>query len=216
MYCRNCGAKIEENTAVCLSCGVKAGDGNKYCPNCGAEPDPLAVICVKCGVSLEQQSNTKKAFEQIKSGTKTIVQEVKTEAKEVAQEVKTEAKEVAQEVKTEAKAEVKVVRTIKDAFKVGVKKVVNFKDRANKAEFWWIYLICTVISCIPGIGQMVALALCVPVLSAMVRRLHDIGKPGIYALMGLIPLAGPIILLIQLLKPSDVGENAFGPDPNVE
>lgn len=216
MYCRNCGAKIEENTAVCLSCGVKAGDGNKYCPNCGAEPDPLAVICVKCGVSLEEQSNTKKAFEQIKSGTKTIVQEVKTEAKEVAQEVKTEAKEVTQEVKTEAKAEVKVVRTIKDAFKVGIKKYVVFSGRANKAEFWWIYLMCAAPNLIVGLGQVASIALFIPMLSAMVRRLHDTGKPGIYALMGLIPLAGPIILLIQLLKPSDVGENAFGPDPNVE
>lgn len=180
MYCRNCGASIEENATVCLSCGVKAGDGNKYCPNCGAEPDPKAVICVKCGISLE------------------------------------EAKTVAQDVKEKATSEVKVVRSIKDAFKVGVKKVVNFKDRANKAEFWWIYLICTVISCIPGLGQLVALALCVPVISAMVRRLHDVGEKGTYALLGLIPIAGPIILLVKLLKPSQEGDNEYGPNPNIE
>ena len=215
MYCRNCGASIEENATVCLSCGVKAGDGNKYCPNCGAEPDPKAVICVKCGVSLEEDK-VKKAFQDIKSGAKTIAHEVKDEAKTVAHEVKDEAKTVAQDVKEEATSEVKVVRTIKDAFKVGVKKVVNFKDRANKAEFWWIYLICSVISCIPGIGQLVAFALCVPVISAMVRRLHDVGEKGTYALLGLIPIAGPIILLVKLLKPSQEGDNEYGPNPNIE
>lgn len=207
MYCRNCGASIEENATVCMSCGVKAGDGNKYCPNCGAEPDPKAVICVKCGVSLEEDK-VKKAFQDIKSGAKTV-----------AHEVKDEAKTVAQDVKNEATSEVKVVRSIKDAFKVGVKKVVNFKDRANKAEFWWIYLICYVLSFVltfTVIGSPLALALNVPVLSAMVRRLHDVGEKGTYALLGLIPIAGPIILLIKLLKPSQEGDNEYGPNPNIE
>lgn len=52
-YCRNCGAELNENAAVCTKCGVLVGDGNKFCPNCGAEPDPLAVICVKCGCQLK-------------------------------------------------------------------------------------------------------------------------------------------------------------------
>lgn len=55
-FCRNCGAELQEGAAVCLSCGVMAGDGTKYCHNCGAQPDPLAVICVKCGCSLEKYS----------------------------------------------------------------------------------------------------------------------------------------------------------------
>ena len=54
MYCKNCGAPIEENAAVCLKCGVLAGDGNRFCANCGAEPDPLAVVCVKCGNALKK------------------------------------------------------------------------------------------------------------------------------------------------------------------
>ena len=54
MFCRNCGSTILEHSVVCLSCGVKAGTGNKFCPYCGAEPDPNAVICIKCGAALNR------------------------------------------------------------------------------------------------------------------------------------------------------------------
>ena len=183
MYCRNCGATIEENAAVCLSCGVKAGDGNKYCPNCGAEPDPSAVVCVKCGTALKAQSKAAK-----------------------------------EKNKTE---EVKVVKTIQDAFKVGFNKYAVFSGRANKAEYWWLFLIFSVVpflsnAILPILGTIVWLALIIPSLSVLVRRLHDTGKSGWYTLIALIPLAGPIILLIQLLKPSDEGDNEYGPNPNIE
>ena len=49
MFCKNCGTAIDPKAVVCLSCGVKAGNGNKYCSNCGAEHDPNAVVCLKCG-----------------------------------------------------------------------------------------------------------------------------------------------------------------------
>ena len=41
--------------AVCTSCGVPTGKGNKFCPNCGKETAEAAVICVNCGVSLEEK-----------------------------------------------------------------------------------------------------------------------------------------------------------------
>ena len=56
MFCRNCGSQLNENAAVCLNCGVKAGVGKNYCPYCGSQPDPMAVICVKCGRELKPQS----------------------------------------------------------------------------------------------------------------------------------------------------------------
>lgn len=52
MYCRNCGTPINGQTGVCMTCGVKAGDGKRFCPNCGSQHDPLAVMCVKCGADL--------------------------------------------------------------------------------------------------------------------------------------------------------------------
>ena len=53
MFCKNCGAAMDPRAAVCLSCGVKAGYGNRYCSNCGATHDPNAVVCLKCGCKVK-------------------------------------------------------------------------------------------------------------------------------------------------------------------
>lgn len=52
MFCRNCGAEILPNAAVCTNCGVPVGAGNHFCPNCRAETAPEAMVCVKCGIAL--------------------------------------------------------------------------------------------------------------------------------------------------------------------
>lgn len=58
--------------------------------------------------------------------------------------------------------------------------------------------------CNPTLGWVVYAILClgflVPTLSAAIRRLHDIRKNGWMILVGLIPLIGPIWLLILLCK----------------
>ena len=62
-----------ENSAVCLSCGVKAGYGHRFCPSCGWEHDPNAVVCVKCGTSLANSN-----FANSTGGTNTFVNAIKT------------------------------------------------------------------------------------------------------------------------------------------
>ncbi len=52
MYCRNCGRELNENAAVCVTCGASVGTGNKFCPNCGAETTAEQAVCLKCGVNL--------------------------------------------------------------------------------------------------------------------------------------------------------------------
>lgn len=52
MYCRNCGQQLNDNQAICLSCGVPVGKGHNHCYNCGKAVDPNAVFCVGCGVAL--------------------------------------------------------------------------------------------------------------------------------------------------------------------
>lgn len=54
MYCKNCGAELNANQAICLECGVKVGDGNKFCPNCGQPVNENQAICLSCGVALKQ------------------------------------------------------------------------------------------------------------------------------------------------------------------
>ncbi len=104
---------------------------------------------------------------------------------------------------------------------VVLKKYAQFEGRAGKSEFWYFVLgniiISIVLSIIPKIGGalsgLYSLAVLVPSIAVGVRRLHDIGKSGWNYLMVLIPIAGPIILLIWFIKDGDPAENAFGPVP---
>jgi uncharacterized membrane protein YhaH (DUF805 family) len=50
-------------------------------------------------------------------------------------------------------------------------------------------------------------------LAVSIQRLHDTGRTGIPLLLLLIPVAGPIWVLLLLLRRGADGPNAFGPDP---
>ncbi|MBQ1187211.1 MAG: TM2 domain-containing protein [Clostridia bacterium] len=49
MFCKHCGAEMNEFQAVCLNCGVKKGDGMRFCAYCGKEPAMYARFCNNCG-----------------------------------------------------------------------------------------------------------------------------------------------------------------------
>ena len=57
MFCRNCGEAMNDNQAICLKCGVKAGTGNAYCANCGNAVAPNADVCLNCGVAIKNAVN---------------------------------------------------------------------------------------------------------------------------------------------------------------
>ena len=90
---------------------------------------------------------------------------------------------------------------------------VDFKELMSRKAYWmfiflyWIALFaisCTV-ACfngIVGLGVYFALSLIMflPVLSAFVRRMHDIGKSGWMIFVSMIPLVGIIYLLVLLCK----------------
>ena len=48
MFCRNCGAMLQEGANVCTQCGAPVGAGNQYCFNCGQCSDG-APFCANCG-----------------------------------------------------------------------------------------------------------------------------------------------------------------------
>ena len=100
----------------------------------------------------------------------------------------------------------------------------NFNGRARRSEYWFAFLfyflvyigalfIDAVIGTVIVISSLWALATLVPLLALSVRRLHDLGRSGWYYLMGLIPFAGPIILLVFFVEDSQKGDNAFGQYP---
>lgn len=53
MFCKNCGAEMNDNQAICLRCGVKTGQGTTYCHNCGNQLGPNAEVCMGCGVAVK-------------------------------------------------------------------------------------------------------------------------------------------------------------------
>ena len=105
-----------------------------------------------------------------------------------------------------------------EAIKLFFTNYANFNGRASRSEYWFaylfIFLVTLVTSWIPVLGWLISVALLVPNLSITVRRLHDIGKSWVWILMGLIPLAGTIILIVYMCTAS-VGDNQWGPGPRM-
>lgn len=73
----------------------------------------------------------------------------------------------------------------------------------------------TVGGLVMGLSYVLSLALLVPSLAVLARRLHDVGKPTWYIVLGLIPLVNFYILYLTILE-GDKGPNEFGPDPKAE
>jgi uncharacterized membrane protein YhaH (DUF805 family) len=109
--------------------------------------------------------------------------------------------------------------------KVVLKNYVNFKGRARRKEYWGFVLFNVIIMFALGIlggiigeggeffGSVYTLAVFLPSLGAVIRRLHDIGKSGWLWLLAFIPIVGWIIVLIWLCTDSQPGENKYGPNP---
>lgn len=100
------------------------------------------------------------------------------------------------------------------------KNYTNFSGRARRSEYWYVVLanvLISLVTIIPYVGQAVGalymIAILVPTLALMVRRLHDLGKDWYYIFLLLIPLVGQIIMLVWFCTDSQVGANEFGENP---
>jgi len=108
------------------------------------------------------------------------------------------------------------------------KKIGVFVGRARRKEFWFFFLfnkiIIVVIASIDvlileieslsgGLSGAYALAVFIPFISVMVRRLHDTGRSGWWWFIQLIPLLGLIIFYFFMAQDSQEGDNLYGPNP---
>jgi uncharacterized membrane protein YhaH (DUF805 family) len=112
------------------------------------------------------------------------------------------------------------------AIKTCFSKYATFKGRARRPEYWWWYLFYSLalwgllildglIAAVGGPAVLTllgVLALFLPTLAAAVRRLHDTDRSGWTQLIVLIPLVGPIILIVFLCQRGTEGANRFGSD----
>ncbi len=111
-----------------------------------------------------------------------------------------------------------------------LKKYAVFSGRARRKEYWFFVLfnilISIALSMIDGVlgttnadtgtgilGGIYSLAVLIPSIAVLVRRLHDTDRSGWWALIGLIPIIGWIVLLVFMVQDSHPGQNQYGPNP---
>ena len=105
-----------------------------------------------------------------------------------------------------------------------LKKYVTFSGRARRAEYWMFTLFNLIAAVIlmavdgalgstPILYSIYMLAVLLPSLAVTIRRLHDTDRSGWWLLLGLIPLVGPIVLLVFFCFEGTREENRFGADP---
>jgi uncharacterized membrane protein YhaH (DUF805 family) len=101
-------------------------------------------------------------------------------------------------------------------------KYATWNGRAGRAEYWWFVLFLVILDIVAFIldasihtfiiGLLIWLAVLLPSLAVLVRRLHDTGRSGWWWWIGLVPLVGWIILLIFTIETSG-GPNNYGVGP---
>jgi uncharacterized membrane protein YhaH (DUF805 family) len=60
-----------------------------------------------------------------------------------------------------------------------------------------------------------SLAVLIPSLAVLARRLHDTGRSAGWLLLVLIPIIGCIILLVFTVLDSEPNANEYGPNPKI-
>ena len=111
-----------------------------------------------------------------------------------------------------------------------LKDYATFSGRARRTEFWMFTLINAVVIIVLGglyaafqggsLGTLFlvlyiayGLAVLLPSLGVAIRRLHDTNRSGWWWLLGVIPVVGPIVLIVFYATEGTRGENQYGPDP---
>ncbi len=88
----------------------------------------------------------------------------------------------------------------------------NINGRATRSQYWY-YVLCYAVASLPFaivdaifnmrlLSTIFGLALLVPSISIGIRRLHDINKSGWWYLLALVPIAGPLALLVMFCLPT--------------
>ena len=105
----------------------------------------------------------------------------------------------------------------------------DFQGRASRSEYWLFFLWMVILGAgaiaidvfvfgtnpLAPMGMygpaylLVCGANLIPGLSVQVRRLHDLDRTGWWALLSLVPIAGLVIFVFNLL-PGTQGANRFG------
>ena len=103
---------------------------------------------------------------------------------------------------------------------------VGFKGRASRSEYWWFVLFTIIVNFIATAfpsditpnptSIIVSLAIFLPSLGVIVRRLHDLGKSGWWILLAIIPIVnfiGIFVILVFMVMEGEEHTNQYGEVP---
>lgn len=195
--CPYCGEDILAVAKKCKYCGEwleekkqdSAAPQKAVCPVCAEEIDPETAVCPYCHEHIGEQKETAVP---VASATDTPKKILETEA----------------EPKHSSKGFFATC-----FFDTLRRHYADFRG-AESRKSYWCFILCEMAAILGtsflgmlfGTGificfyLIISLALCIPTLAITVRRLHDIGKTGWWILISMIPLAGPVWLLVLLSK----------------
>jgi uncharacterized membrane protein YhaH (DUF805 family) len=126
------------------------------------------------------------------------------------------------------------VVTFGQAIQSGFRNFATWQGRATRSEYWWWTLFSFLVS-LPfsiaaqvsspaassfgssadafgpadWLGLLVSLALLLPSIAVLIRRLHDTDRSGGWFWFGLVPFFGAIVLFVFTLLPSTAGRTRF-------
>ncbi|MBL0285669.1 MAG: DUF805 domain-containing protein [Zoogloea sp.] len=112
-----------------------------------------------------------------------------------------------------------------DWYLMALKKYADFKGRSQRKEYWMFtlfnllaFFVLSVVGGMLGdqaelLTGIYSLGVLLPSVAVTVRRLHDIGRSGWWALLMVVPVVGALILVIFALQDSQAEENEYGPNP---
>lgn len=107
-----------------------------------------------------------------------------------------------------------------DAIKNGLRQYATFRGRASRPEFWWFMLFCALIVSVAewavgeGFSGLLTLALTLPTLAIIARRLHDVGRSAWWMLLLALPPIGQLVTLYWFVQPSMPQANKYDPIPD--
>lgn len=109
-----------------------------------------------------------------------------------------------------------------------LKNYAVFSGRARRKEYWMFFLINNLIGTLAfalelwlhtdlmHLGQLpfvYSIAVFIPGLAVVVRRLHDVGRSAWSLLFLLIPVFGGFAIFFFMMLKGDPHTNAYGPSP---
>jgi uncharacterized membrane protein YhaH (DUF805 family) len=118
--------------------------------------------------------------------------------------------------------------TFSQAIASGFQNYVVFNGRATRSAFWYFYLFTALVGVaisvveraigssdvLSGFGIISliwSLAIILPTLGLMIRRLHDANHTGWWILIAFLPFIGAIVLIIFWATAGTQGDNKYGP-----